>query len=69
MAQNIRNVMYTNPIAMSSASTVAEAARRMREADIGDVIVLEGDQLYGIVTDRDIVVRAIPQDVILRRPS
>ena len=61
MAQNIRNVMYANPIAMSSTSTVAEAARRMREADIGDVIVLEDDQLCGIVTDRDIVVRAIAE--------
>jgi CBS domain-containing protein len=46
---------------MPSASTVAEAARRMREADIGDVIVLEDDRLYGIVTDRDIVVRTIAE--------
>jgi CBS domain-containing protein len=59
MAQNIRDVMYANPITMSSTSTVAEAAHRMREDNIGDVIVLENDQLYGIVTDRDIVVRAI----------
>jgi CBS domain-containing protein len=61
MAQSIRNVMYANPITMSSTSTVAEAAHKMREADIGNVIVLEGDRLYGIVTDRDIVVRAIAE--------
>jgi CBS domain-containing protein len=33
----------------------------MREANIGDIIVLEGDQLYGIVTDRDIVVRTVAE--------
>jgi CBS domain-containing protein len=61
MAKSIRSVMHANPIAMPSASTVAEAARRMREADIGDVIVLEDDRLCGIVTDRDIVVRTIAE--------
>jgi CBS domain-containing protein len=61
MAQNIRDVMYANPITMSSTSTVAEAAQRMREDNIGDVIVVENDQLCGIVTDRDIVVRAIAE--------
>ena len=61
MAKSIRSVMHANPIAMPSASTVAEAARRMREADIGDVIVLEDDRLYGIVTDRDIVIHTIAE--------
>jgi CBS domain-containing protein len=61
MAQNIRDLMYANPITMSSTSTVAEAAQRMREDNIGDVIVVENDQLCGIVTDRDIVVRAIAE--------
>jgi len=61
MAQSIRDVMSANPITMSVASTVSEAARTMREANIGDIIVLEGDQLYGIVTDRDIVVRTVAE--------
>ena len=61
MAQSIRDVMSANPITMPVASTVSEAARTMREANIGDVIVLEGDQLYGIVTDRDIVVRTVAE--------
>ena len=61
MAQSIRDVMSANPITMPVASTVSEAARTMREANIGDIIVLEGDQLYGIVTDRDIVVRAVAE--------
>jgi len=38
-----------------------EAAQLMRGNDIGDVIVLEGDRLCGILTDRDIVVRALAE--------
>jgi CBS domain-containing protein len=33
----------------------------MREGDVGDVIVTQGGQVTGIVTDRDIVVRAIAE--------
>jgi CBS domain-containing protein len=51
--------MNGNLISMPMTSTVAEAARKMRDADIGDVIVLDDGQLRGIVTDRDIVIRAI----------
>jgi CBS domain-containing protein len=61
MTQSIRDVMSANPITMPVASTVAEAARTMREANIGDIIVLEDDQLCGIVTDRDIVVRVVAE--------
>jgi CBS domain-containing protein len=43
------------------SSTLAEAARRMRDGDIGDVLVAkaEGNVLVGIVTDRDIAIRAV----------
>jgi CBS domain-containing protein len=34
----------------------------MRDGDIGDVIVQDGQELRGIVTDRDIVVRAVAED-------
>ncbi len=34
----------------------------MREADIGDVIVLDNDTICGVVTDRDIVVRVLAED-------
>ena len=33
----------------------------MRDSDIGDVVVLDNGKVYGIATDRDIVVRAIAQ--------
>lgn len=67
MAETIEEVMTRNPTALSASMTIGDAARTMRERDIGDVIVLDGDSaLCGIVTDRDIVVRAVAED---RNPS
>jgi len=51
--------MTPNPTAFPATATVGEAARAMRDLDIGDVIVLDNEQICGIVTDRDIVVRAV----------
>jgi CBS domain-containing protein len=60
MGQMIRDVMTTNPVTLAATATVIEAAQKMKERDIGDVIVMKDDkQMCGIVTDRDIVVRAI----------
>jgi CBS domain-containing protein len=63
MAQTIQDVMHANPISMTPTTSVIEAARAMRDADIGSVIVHEHDRLYGIVTDRDLVVRALAEGV------
>jgi len=62
MAQSIQDVMQAAPITMAPTASVIEAARTMRDADIGSVIVHEHDQLYGIVTDRDLVVRALAEN-------
>ncbi len=59
MAQAVREVMTQNVVTLPGSAPLVEAARRMREDDIGDVIVMEGDSMCGMVTDRDIVVRAI----------
>ena len=40
---------------------ISDAAEVMLREDIGDVIVLEEDRLYGILTDRDIVVRVVAE--------
>ena len=61
MAQVIRDVMSPNPVSIPAASSVAEAARAMRDANIGDVIVLKDSQVCGILTDRDIVVRGVAE--------
>ena len=53
--------MTTNPRTVNVDDTVLEAAQVMRDNDIGDVIVVEDGQVTGIVTDRDIVVRALAE--------
>jgi CBS domain-containing protein len=57
----IRELMTPFPKCLSTVSDVEEAARLMAYEDIGDVFVCEGDRIVGIVTDRDIVVRAVAQ--------
>jgi signal-transduction protein with cAMP-binding, CBS, and nucleotidyltransferase domain len=44
---------------LSTPSTLVDAAIAMRDFDVGAVILIDNGQIYGIVTDRDIVVRAI----------
>ena len=61
MAHSIRDVMTAHPITLPAASSVVEAARAMRDSNIGDVIVVENDQICGIVTDRDITVRGVAE--------
>lgn len=61
MAQTVRDVMTPDPIMLQQDSTVAEAAMAMKGRDIGDVLVCEGERLYGILTDRDIVIRVLAE--------
>jgi CBS domain-containing protein len=59
MAQSIRDVMTAHPVALSATASVVEAAQAMRDANIGDVIVVENDRICGMVTDRDITIRGV----------
>jgi CBS domain-containing protein len=61
MAKSIKEAMTTTPISLPASSTVADAAQQMRDHDIGDVLIVEGGRLAGIVTDRDLVVRALAE--------
>jgi CBS domain-containing protein len=55
--------MTTRLVTMDGGETLAAAARQMRDADIGDIIVTKGDKVAGIVTDRDIAVRAVAEGI------
>ena len=62
MAQTIKEVMSTDLVACDASTSLTDAARVMRDQDIGDVLVNDADgQLCGIVTDRDIVVRCVAE--------
>lgn len=56
---NIRDVMTPNPRTISPDDSIQNAARVMRDEDTGVVPVVENGRAVGVVTDRDIVVRAV----------
>jgi CBS domain-containing protein len=61
MAKSVRDVMTANPVSSPADAPIREAARKMRDNDMGDVIVEKAGKLYGILADRDIVVRAVAE--------
>ncbi|MBA3632274.1 MAG: CBS domain-containing protein [Acidobacteria bacterium] len=56
-----REIMTGNVETANRQMSLREVARLMREGDMGAMPVVENDKLVGIVTDRDIVVRAIAE--------
>ena len=61
MAQSIRDVMTQNPETVSGDTTVADAAKLMRDKDFGGVLCMDGDEVTGFLTDRDIAVRVVAE--------
>jgi CBS domain-containing protein len=59
MAKKVRDLMSKDPIKVPTTAPIAEAARRMRAANVGAIVVEENGRPVGIVTDRDIAVRAV----------
>jgi CBS domain-containing protein len=57
----VRDIMSTDLVTVGPSATVAEAATLMGERHVGSALVVEGDSLVGIFTERDIV-RALSQD-------
>lgn len=65
---NIRDVMTPNPRTIAPTDSIQNAARIMRDEDTGVVPVVDNGRPVGLVTDRDIVVRAVAEDGQLSRP-
>lgn len=57
----VAEIMARDPQTVQVDTSVGEAARRMRGADTGNVVVLDDVRLAGVVTDRDIVVRVLAE--------
>ena len=57
----VRDIMSTKLVSVEPSATVAEAATVMGERHVGSALVMEGETLVGIFTERDIV-RALSQD-------
>lgn len=65
---NIRDVMTPNPRTVSPNDSIQSAARVMRDEDTGVVPVVDNGKPVGVITDRDIVVRAVAEDREMNRP-
>ena len=61
MGKSIRDAMTSNPTSVQRTSTAAEVAQLMKSEDVGSIPIVENDQLVGIVTDRDLVLRVLAE--------
>jgi CBS domain-containing protein len=59
MAKTVRDVMTKEPVVLDSDASVRDAAKAMSDRHIGTVVVMEKGTPCGIITDRDITVRAV----------
>ena len=58
----ISEIMTAGFETIDSTNSLTEAARKMKSLDVGILPVQEGTRLIGVVTDRDIVVRALAEE-------
>jgi CBS domain-containing protein len=71
MGKSVREAMTANPCAIDTDKEVAYAAKMMRDEDVGIAPIVEGDQLVGVLTDRDIAIKVVaegkdPQTTMVR---
>jgi CBS domain-containing protein len=57
----VRDVMVRKVVSIEPSASLAEAAKRMRDANVGILPVVEDGEIRGVITDRDVVVRAIAE--------
>jgi CBS domain-containing protein len=59
----VRDLTWREPVTIEVDETVAHAARRLADAGVGALIVIDAGRPVGIVTDRDLVVRGLAHGV------
>ena len=60
----VKDFMTTNVITIDIQRTILDAAKLMHQQDVGDLVVMEGVEAKGIITERDLVRRVLA----LRKP-
>ena len=61
-SHRIAELMTKNPHSVTPTASVVEAAKIMRDDDVGLIPVVEGQHLIGTVTDRDLTIRVVAED-------
>jgi CBS domain-containing protein len=59
--KTVKDAMTASPKTVSASTPIAEAAKLMRDEDVGSLPIVDGDRLEAIVTDRDIAIRAVAE--------
>lgn len=59
--QRVEDVMTRDVETISADATIQDAAQRMEAADVGPLPVVEGDRVVGIITDHDVIARAVSE--------
>jgi CBS domain-containing protein len=57
----IREIVTMDPEVISPEAMICEAARKMKQCDIGMLPVCDGERLVGAITDRDLAIRAVAE--------
>jgi CBS domain-containing protein len=60
--RRVRDVMVTDVVTIEPSASLVTAARRMAEANVGMLPVVDGERVVGVITDRDITVRAVARE-------
>jgi CBS domain-containing protein len=61
MGKTVRTAMTSNPRTTSSSQSLADAAQIMKSEDVGSVPVVDEGRVVGVLTDRDITIRAVAE--------
>jgi len=61
MGKTVRDAMTSDPCAIDAGKDVSYAAKMMRDEDVGIAPIVEGDQLVGVLTDRDIAIKVVAE--------
>lgn len=57
MRKKVCEIMTNEVFTLSQNDTILKAAKLMKEKDIGFIPILEDNQLLGVITDRDLIIR------------
>jgi CBS domain-containing protein len=61
MGKSVREAMTSDPCAIDTDKDVSYAAKMMRDENVGIAPIVEGDQLVGVLTDRDIAIKVVAE--------
>ena len=68
MHKTIQDAMTSNPTTIEPNTTAREAARIMKNEDVGSLPIVEDGRLVGMITDRDLTVRVLAEGKDLDTP-